>query len=140
MTLEKKRGLILPWEARASRLRTFLRGTRVRVLLIALFTVVAAWWVLRSADREARLRETRTAIAQVHRAIAIFRAELDRCPRSTDELLHPPVASARHLREIPRDGWGRPLWIHCPGRLDPNQPEVVSAGPSASFFDHDSVY
>jgi hypothetical protein len=43
------------------------------------------------------------------------------------------------LRRAPTDGWGRRLFLRCPGRFDPDSVDVVSAGPSGDFFVDDNV-
>ena len=85
-------------------------------------------------------RTTRAAIAEVQRAVAAFRAETGRCPRSTVELVHPPRAAAHYLSELPTDGWGQPLHVQCPGWSNPDAAEVVSAGPSGSLWRGDNIY
>ena len=78
------------------------------------------------------------AIAQLKRALDRFRTEIGRCPTSDMELLHPPTTRARYLSSMPRDGWGRPLAMRCPGYFD-EDPEVLSAGPSGSFLTDDNI-
>jgi hypothetical protein len=93
-----------------------------------------------AAVRRERIRLTRAAIAEVKRAVAVFHAEVGRCPRSTVELVHPPRGSAQYLSALPDDGWGRPLYVRCPGGEGGNSALVVSAGPSGSFSVDDNIY
>jgi hypothetical protein len=53
--------------------------------------------------------------------------------------MHPPKAGARYLTEIPVDGWGRTLYIRCPGRVAEDVAEVISAGPHGSFLIDDHI-
>jgi type II secretory pathway pseudopilin PulG len=85
-----------------------------------------------------RVRNTQVAIAQVKQAIDRFRADVGRCPRSDTELLHPPLSQKHYLDSIPRDGWGRPLSIDCPGYFE-EEAEVISAGPSGSLLKDDNI-
>ena len=55
------------------------------------------------------------------------------------ELVHPPKAGAHYLNELPVDGWGRPLYVRCPGSTSHDVAEVISAGPSGSFMQDDHV-
>jgi hypothetical protein len=131
--------VLLPWERRSALLGDLLTGRRWRSLALSallLGLVVAAF---RVADRRTKIRSTRAAIAEVQRAVAAFRAELGRCPRSTTELVHPPRAAARYLSEMPTDGWGRELYVRCPAPHDPHAALVISAGPSGSFAEDDHV-
>jgi hypothetical protein len=132
-------GIPLPWEQRAAALRGVLGGSRFRVALMVITLGLTAWLVFRAADHEMRTRRTRAAIDEVHRAIDAFRAEVGRCPDGTDELTNPPREGNRYLREIPNDGWGKPLYVACPAYDDPDGAEVVSAGPSGDFFVDDNV-
>ena len=136
---KRTRGITLPWERRGAWLGELLAVRRWKLILAGIVLLVAAVWVWRVADRQARLRATRAAIGQTQEAVTRFRDEMGRCPRSITELVHPPRAGARLLREIPTDGWGRPLWVRCPGRRNPDEADVVSAGPSGSFLEDDNV-
>jgi hypothetical protein len=142
MSAKKKRSsrnVTLPWERRRARVLGMFSARRFRPLLWVGLVVGLGAWALSVADRRARLRTTRAGIAEVQRAVTVFRAEVGRCPRSTVELVHPPKSSARYLSELPNDGWGRELYVRCPGRSDPDSAEVVSAGPSGSFLVDDNI-
>lgn len=134
-----KSGVSLPWEQRGQRLRALIAGARWRALFALALLAGVLWLFWSTADRRARERETRTAIADVRRAVAAFRAQVGRCPRTATELVHPPMARTRYLREMPKDGWGRELHFACPGHDDPDDVDVLSAGPSGSFFIDDNV-
>jgi hypothetical protein len=136
----RRREVLLPWERSHLRYAELLSSQRWKALLaavLALGALVAMW---RVAEYRERVRVTETAIAEVHRAIAAFRADVGRCPRSTIELVHPPRSGSRYLGKIPDDGWGNTLFIRCPSREDPARAEVVSAGPSGSFLVDDNIY
>lgn len=135
----RKRGISLPWERRGAQLRGLLAGPRWKVLLLVLVLAGLGTAIYGSAERRAKERETRMAIAEVHRAVASFRDDIGRCPERTAELVRPPRAGVRYLREIPRDAWGRRLFVRCPSRYDPETVDVVSAGPSGDFFVDDNV-
>lgn len=131
--------LLLPWERRKAWLTRLFSLKRWRgLLLVSLFSlfIAGAWQV---ADRRERLRMTRASIADVQRAVAAFRAEMGRCPRSKTELVHPPRGGARYLTEVPSDAWGHELFVRCPSPHDPSSAEVVSAGPSGSFSVDDNI-
>ena len=140
MNKKRRRGFVmLPWEGRRDWIVELLSGRRWRSVILMLLggvMLLLAWDV---ADSRARIRTTRAGMAEVRRAVAAFRSELGRCPRSTIELVHPPRSGARYLNELPDDGWDRPLYVRCPGRLDTDAAEVISAGPSGSFDVDDNV-
>jgi hypothetical protein len=140
--LRKKRhgrGIALPWEERAGWFKGTLTSSRWKMAGAILLIVAGVWLIWRAADTQARLRATHMAIADVHRAMSNFRHDLGRCPRDLDELLRPPRSGTRYLHDIPLDGWGRALYVRCPGRFDPDSADIVSAGPSGDFFDDDNV-
>lgn len=136
----KRREIALPWEQRGRWLGRLVAGSRIRAGLLALGVLTVAGLLYRSADHRSRVRETRVAIVSVRRAIDQFRADHGRCPRSTTELQHPPRTGTRYLRRTPKDGWGRELHVACPGQADPDDADVISAGPSGSFHEHDNIY
>ncbi|HJL18977.1 MAG TPA: type II secretion system protein GspG [Sandaracinaceae bacterium LLY-WYZ-13_1] len=133
------RSIALPWERRGAWIRELLAGRRWKVILGMLLGGVALLIVARSAEQRQRERETRTAIAEIKRSIASFRADMGRCPHTLHELLHPPRSGRRYLRQIPVDGWGHAFWVRCPGRYDPEGADVVSAGPSGNFLVDDNL-
>lgn len=140
--IRKKRSastILLPWERRRAWLSELSSGRRWRGLLLLALGCGAIMLAYHVADRRGRVRSTRASIAQVQRAVEAFRAEMERCPRSKTELVHPPRAGAQYLTEIPTDGWGRELLVRCPSPTDPNAAEVISAGPSGSFADDDNI-
>ena len=141
MARQRRRGpsIALPWERRGAWIRELIAGRRWKMILLATLAVAALLLVARSADQRQRERETRAAISEIKRGIAAFRADLGRCPQSLHELLHPPRSGRRYLRHIPVDGWGRALWVRCPGRYDPDGADVVSAGPSGSYLEDDNL-
>jgi hypothetical protein len=133
-----QRGVYLPWEERYAWLAELASGRIWRPLTLVTVIVGSLWVIWSVADQRSRVRVTRASIAEVQRAIAAFRAEVGRCPRSTVDLVHPPKASASYLNELPTDGWGRALYVRCPHRYDATTAEVISAGPSGSFLDDDN--
>jgi type II secretory pathway pseudopilin PulG len=140
MARSRQRGVIaLPWERQGSRVRELIVSGRWRWVLLGLGALGVAVAIAQSADARAKERQTREAIEEVHRALAQFRTDVGRCPHSRSELVMPSRAGARYLREAPVDAWGHPLWIRCPGRYDPNDVDVVSAGPSGNFLVDDNI-
>jgi general secretion pathway protein G len=94
----------------------------------ALLVVAGTLVVLGLRERERRdaaIRATRATITTTIRAVAMWRADHDgACPPSLGELV-----AIGHLRALPRDAWGRPLRLTCPGRVDRRGYEVLSDGP-----------
>jgi general secretion pathway protein G len=88
--------------------------------------VVAAVALLGRRERHASdVRSTRATITMTMRAVQAWRADHDRgCPSSLADLV-----SAGYLHQVPRDAWGRPLRVVCPGRKDANGFDVSSDGP-----------
>lgn len=129
----------LPWETRRAWMAGAVSGRRLRPLLYLAPVVAALVATWNFADTRNRRRITYAGIAEVHRAIDGFRAELGRCPRSTIELVHPPKAGAQYLETLPSDGWGRAFLVRCPSRHDPNRADVISAGPSGVFHKDDNI-
>lgn len=134
------RGITLPWERRGTWTKEHFTGRRRRWLLGLLggAMLVSLAWV--SIQQRERVRVTRSTITEIKRSLSAFRKDMGRCPRSLDELVHPPRTGRRYLRRIPLDGWGRVIRVTCPGRYDPDDADVLSAGPSGSFLVDDNVH
>ena len=136
----KNAPILLPWERENAWLRELVSGRRWRTVFSALCVLALLSFAYRAAERRARVRTTRAAIADARRAVESFVTEMGRCPRSTVELVHPPKTGAHYLNSVPTDGWGNTLYIRCQGRGSHDVAEVISAGPSGSFLDDDNVF
>lgn len=134
-----QRTVYLPWEQRYTWLADLASGRIWRPFSVVAIVAGSTWMIWSAASHRSRVRITRAAIADVQRAVAAFRADVGRCPRSTVELVHPPKVGARYLNELPTDGWGRALYVRCPHRHNSSMAEVISAGPSGSFLDDDNI-
>jgi len=134
-----RRGIFLPWERRSAWFGQLFTRRRFGVVVSAVAAIAAVLGLWSAADERARIRATRAAIATVKRGVAEFREDMVRCPRSTVELVHPPRTGVRYLAELPVDGWGHALYVRCPGVMNPDGVDVVSAGPSGDFFVDDNV-
>ena len=134
-----RRSIFLPWERRSAWFGQLLTRRRFGAVAGAALGIAAVLGLWDAADERARTRATRAAISTVKRGIAEFREDMARCPRSTVELVHPPRTGGRYLSELPMDGWGRGLYVRCPGVMNPEGVDVVSAGPSGDFFVDDNV-
>lgn len=140
--MARRRGaspIALPWEQGGSRLRALVAPARWRVALVLVALALCLLGLGHGMQARRREQRTRAVIAQVRRALSRFRGDFGRCPHSMRELVHPARAGVRYLRQMPVDGWGRPLWVRCPGRYDPDDVDVVSAGPSGNFLDDDNI-
>ena len=139
MATRSRHSVPLPWEHRRARFRAFV--ARLGVMGVVRLALVAAALLALGVlvVHQRRLSSTRTAIGQVRDALGMFRRETGRCPRSTRELVQPTTRGRVFLRVLPRDGWGRTLYVSCPSAIDPGTVDVVSAGPEAGFFDGDEV-
>ncbi|MFT3921147.1 MAG: type II secretion system protein GspG [Myxococcales bacterium] len=129
--------LPLPWEREDSLLRGLFSGRRVLpfVLLAAFASVLGgAYWL---GGRRADILSTRATLSEVSRATEAFVHDVGRCPRSLNELLHPPRSGVIYLHELPSDAWGNGVYLRCDGSAP--EIEVLSAGPSGSFLDDDNV-
>ena len=48
-----------------------------------------------------------------------------------------PLEWTQAFPEIPLDGWGKPYRYQFPGSKNPNDPEIISAGPDGIFGNED---
>ncbi len=126
--------VFFPWEKRRG-LRSLFGRSRARQLLLAA-GLVGGFLLLRARERHAAdVRATRAEITTASNAIAAWRADHDRaCPSSVAELV-----SGGYLHGVPRDAWGRPLRLTCPGRRDPAGFDVASDGPDGEPGGRDRV-
>lgn len=116
--------IFFPWEGKGGLFRR-LRLGRVRPVLVA---VLALGFVVAVGVRERRRtgeRQTRATLLGVRHAVDAYMADNDGgCP---PELA--AVADYGNYKEIPRDAWGRPLRLVCPGRREGSSYDLMSDGP-----------
>jgi general secretion pathway protein G len=127
-------GVFFPWEKRRGLRSIFARGRVRQALLVA--GAAGGFLLLRSREhRAAEVRATRAEISTAIHALGAWRADHDRtCPNSLADLV-----SGGYLHEVPRDAWGRPLRVSCPGRRDPVGFDVSSDGPDGDPWGLDRV-
>jgi general secretion pathway protein G len=116
--------VFFPWE-KPRGLRALFGRARGRQALLAIVGLAAFLW-LRGRERHAAdVRATRATITRTEDALTAWRADHDRgCPATLGDLV-----TGGYLREVPRDAWGRPLRVTCPGRRDARGVDVSSDGP-----------
>ena len=116
--------VFFPWEKRRG-VRSILGRTRARQALVWL-GAGGAFLLLRQHEYSLRdIRATRATITMTDSAIGAWRADHERgCPGGLADLV-----SGGYLHQVPRDAWGRPLRVSCPGRRDARGFEVSSDGP-----------
>jgi general secretion pathway protein G len=116
--------IFFPWEGRGGLVRR-LRVGRVRPVLLV---VVALGFLLVVGMRErnrAGIRQTRATLLSVREALDAYMADHDgSCPPGLEA-----VAESGNLKEVPRDAWGRPLRLVCPGKREGSPYELMSDGP-----------
>jgi general secretion pathway protein G len=116
--------VFFPWEKRRGLRALFGRAGARQALFGA--GVVATFVFLRERELHgADIRATRATIAATMAAISAWRADHDHgCPSSLADLV-----SGGYLHKVPRDAWGHPLRVTCPGRKDPRGFDISSDGP-----------
>jgi hypothetical protein len=130
--------LPLPWEREDSLLRGLFSGRRLLpfVLLFAVLGVLAgAYWL---GGRRADVMATRATLSEVSEATDAFVHDIGRCPRSLNELVHPPRSGVTYLHELPSDACGQGIYLRCESG-SATDVEVLSAGPSGSFLNDDNL-
>jgi general secretion pathway protein G len=126
--------VFFPWEKRRGLRSLFGRG-RVRQTVVVL-GAASVFVLLHVRERHAaEVRATRAEITTADRAVSAWRADHDRaCPGSVADLV-----SGGYLHQAPRDAWGHPLHVSCPGRRDPLGFDVTSDGPDGEPWGVDRV-
>lgn len=116
--------ILFPWEARGG-LRRFFRLGRLRPFLV-IFAVIGFVTLVGARERRAAgVRQTRATLLGARRVVDAYLADHDGgCPPSLEA-----VSDAAHLESVPKDAWGRPLRLVCPGRWDGARYELLSDGP-----------
>jgi general secretion pathway protein G len=116
--------IFFPWEGRGGLIRR-LRLGRVRPVLLAFVAIAFVVAVGIRERRRAGVRQTQATLLGVRQAVDAYMAEHDGgCPAELTT-----VADYGNFKEVPRDAWGRPLRLVCPGRREGSAYELMSDGP-----------
>lgn len=116
--------IFFPWEGRGGFFAAIGRG-RVRPLLIGALVVGFVVVVGVRERNRAGLRQTRATLLDARAAVDAYMAQNDGgCPPSLEA-----VAALGPFQGVPRDAWGRPLRLICPGRDDTSPYDLMSDGP-----------
>lgn len=116
--------IFFPWEGRRG-LHGIFRTGKVRPVFV-FCAVIGFVLVIAARERqESGIRETRATLLGARRALDAYLAENDgNCPKNLDEVLNFGT-----FESSPRDAWGRPLRLVCPGRRQGERYELLSDGP-----------
>jgi general secretion pathway protein G len=119
----QERRIFFPWERRGGLFRWLALG-RARAVFSVVCLAAVVLLVGARERRDAGLRQTRSTLLTLRRAVEAAIAEADgRCP----ERLSSAYEYAA-FAEPPKDAWGRPFRLVCPGRH--GEPyELMSDGP-----------
>lgn len=128
MVLKRRRlteqRIFFPWERRSGRRRRF-GVARARPFLAVGLAVLALVWIAMRERQAAGVRQTRATLRSTRSAVDTYLADHDGgCPPSMGHLV-----AATNLRTSPKDAWGRPLRLVCPGRREGSRYELMSDGP-----------
>jgi general secretion pathway protein G len=128
------RSIFFPWEGKGG----FIRWLRVGRIRPAVLVGVVAGFMLLVGYRERRaagVRQTRAIVLDARRAIDAYLAEHDGgCPDSLAV-----VSQYAHFDGAPRDAWGRPLRLICPGKREGTAYELMSDGPDGKPGGRDRI-
>ena len=119
-----ERRSFFPWERRGGLFRR-LGLYRLRPLLaVGLAAALLIFMVVRERDA-AGVRRTRSILLDVRQAVDAYLADHQgRCPESFAAL-----AEYGSFQGTPRDAWGNPLTLICPGSEPGDAYVLMSAGP-----------
>ena len=125
MRLGPQKRILFPWEGRGGGLRRFFRLGKIKPFLLA-FAVLAVLFAIGASERRAAgVRQTRATLLGVRRTVDSYIADHDGgCPTTLAA-----IGDFGRGDGAPRDAWGRPLRLVCPGRFEGAPFELMSDGP-----------
>lgn len=118
----REQRIFFPWEGRGGIVRRLGLG-RVRPILLGLAVIGLVVWVGMRERTRSGVRQTRAALLDARGRVDSYMAEHDGgCP--------PDLSAVQFSKpEAPRDAWGRPLRLICPGKREGSLYELMSDGP-----------
>lgn len=130
----REQTIFFPWERSPSFFGR--RGvTRAKPFAAALVMVLVLILLGARERRRTGVRATRATLGIVAAALDAYRADHERkCPDNLDLL-----KTEGYLAIDPKDAWGRPLRLVCPGRKNPESYDLMSDGPDGQIGGLDRV-
>lgn len=130
----REQTIFFPWERSAPLFRG-LGLSRARPFVAAFGMLVLLGLLGLRERRKVGVRATRSMIAVVARGLDAYRADHDMaCPADLNTL-----KLQGYISVDPRDAWGRPLRLLCPGFSTPASYDLWSDGPDGLFGGLDRV-
>jgi general secretion pathway protein G len=83
--------------------------------------------------QDARLKIARIQVRDVLHTVEQYVVARDTCP-TLEQLV-----SEEYLRQLPKDPWGSPLVLRCPGQHKKDAADVVSLGPDREVGTADDI-
>lgn len=131
---QREQTIFFPWERGGGIFRG--RGMARAKLVFATLGMASLLLLLGARERKKTgIRQTMATIAVVRAGIDAYRADHERkCPASLDSL-----KTEGYLGIDPKDAWGRPLRLDCPGQKEPDGYDLTSDGPDGEVGGLDRV-
>jgi general secretion pathway protein G len=134
MRRSSERQIFFPWERRGGFLRRF-RLDQARPFLVVVLSVGLVLLVGVRERRESGIRRTRATLINVRSAVDSYLADHDGgCPAGGLKGL----GSYAPFEEEPRDAWGKPLRLSCPG-MQHARYDLYSDGPDGEHGGLDRI-
>ena len=125
MRLGPQKRILFPWEGRGGGLRRFFRLGKIKPFLLVGVVLAVLFAIGARERRAAGVRQTRATLLGVRRSVDSYIADHDGgCPTTLAAL-----GDVGRGDGVPRDAWGRPLRLVCPGRFEGAPFELMSDGP-----------
>jgi len=125
-----ERHIFFPWERRGGLLRR-IRIDQVRPFLVLLAVLSVVFLIGMRERRASGVRRTRATILTVREAVDSYMSDHDGgCPPKDENGTRSMGSLDKYgnVEEAPKDAWGKPLRLTCPGR-DQARYELSSDGP-----------
>jgi general secretion pathway protein G len=131
---QREKTIFFPWERTGSTLRRL--GLARALPVVWVVAGVGLFVLLGARERSASgIRATRATLAVVSKGVDAYRADHEgACPKEVADL-----QTKGYLDFDPKDAWGRPLRLLCPGFANPRRYDLMSDGPDGIFGGLDRV-
>ncbi len=129
-----ERHIFFPWERRAGILRR-IRLNQARPFAIALAASLLVLFIGMKERRASGVRRTRATLGNTRTAVDSYMADHDGgCPPAGFSSL----GDYGNFAETPKDAWGEPLRLDCPGREHARY-DLFSDGPDGKRGGFDRI-
>lgn len=111
------------------------------LVVVTILGIIASMVGITVANQleDAKIQTTRTQIADIAKALDLFKIKFSKYPQSLNDLVTPPEGKKPIMESIPKDAWDNDYVYIFPGQHNPGKFDIQSKGPDGVTDNEDDI-